>query len=907
MSSKTIEDKTKINTALFDSEAMPANNEATAPNIVTDTSEHFTGNDSEAIFPPRPKFLMLPLDKIAPSPLNPRKHFDPEALEELAASIRTHGVQQPIVVRQHVRDEGTRGGQVSYSIVMGERRWRAASLAGLGTVPALVRTDLDDLAHAELAMEENLRRRDLSIMEEANGYKTLMGLGKKQAEIGEAVGVSQSRIANIIRLLDLPEDVQALIENGKLKTGHGIALARYKDFPELCSAAATIALSNDWSVRSLEGGVLNNMTSAGGDILLRLSGYTKPKFDWETVCKACPFGAYRVEDSRSYCLRPEHYHELSSEATADADAIADAEAERLRAVAATRRADAKTHLAAATTQAEKKAADTELQQATAAANAVKDGLPKTQYGKIQRIGVSDPHACRFGHCPCHIRAVDNYSDHIVDACADPTRQSKVKAAETKTLNVGRKERFAETRRQIDVAPLPAMLNSFTERLAAVACWHSLRNTKKEAKMQIIERLAHDGPEIAALRELLTRQGHDVPDAEAWPVLEAVGLAAMAGITGEVLMRDELLQRYEYGDSDTAKATRTAWVLGNTPQATPSAAPQATHQVETETRLFPCADCKVEDMGAFYVNDGGEETFKSNTEGAWVCDLCQDKRKAGLDETGLDVTRTAPDPLLNCAECGETLGELDWLDNKGEFGLQRMCLPCITGGISGRGNTAECVRCDDELLIDLADGWTRTPQGDLRQGEGALITRKGAIYCLGCAPFVEICRECGCTQEFGCQDLTGGEGCDWAEHNADHPELGLCTVCVAKDPLAPNSGEDPLTPNEISDNGGDADDTEPDVNNEAPLCGCGEPTCLGICGNHSPGDAPDDNLDDWAYPAPEGMDAAKIIDADKMDAEFCRTCSTRPVVAGERDCAYCIALFFRAGTGKEASIGDICNL
>lgn len=737
------------------------------------TSEHFTGNDldsdSEAVFPARPKLLMLPLDKISPWPLNPRKHFDPEALEELAASIRTHGVQQPVVVRQHVENLGTAGGQVSYSIVMGERRWRASRLAGVGTIPALVRTNLDDKQHAMLALEENTKRVDLTAIEEARGYKECMAQGYTQSQIGGAAGVGQSRIANIIRLLELPEDVQALIENGKLKTGHGIALARYKDFPLLCSAAAAATLKNEWSVRSLESGVLNDMASEyrfmlaekEDGLFARLDGYPKPKFDSEAICKACPLAAYRVENNRPYCLRPDHYVQLSREATADADAAANAEAERLRAVAAERQAEAKTHLAEATTPAEKKAADTELQQAKAAALAVKDGLPKTEYSKIEKIGASDPHACRFGQCPCHIKAVDNYNDQIVDACADVSRQSKIKAAETKTANVGRKERFAETRRQIDAAPLPAMLTSLTNRLAAVACWHSLRNAKKEAKMQIIERLAHDGPEIAALRELLTRKGYDVPDAEAWPVLEAVGLAAMAGITGEVLMRDELLQRYEYGDSDTAKATRTAWVLSNTPQATPSVAPQVTHQAEYESRLFPCADCKAEDGGAFWVDLEGQDTFKSNTKGAWVCALCQDKRKDA-----------AADGLV-------------------------------------------CGRCEGPLTPGAFDAGDLVIAGNpLRMSTGELRLPDGRVFCDQCGPT---------TWDNGQPMQT---------------------------PPAPNTG--------------------------------GE----------------DDEASDYE---------PQIMDASKMDAGFCRTCSIRPVVAGEKDCAYCIALFYRAGTGKEARIGDLCNL
>ena len=883
--------KTIPTTTLFDGESSPPNTGDMAPNI-TDASEHLpaasehsTGNtlllnpEGDNYFPPRPKLLMLPLDKVTPSPLNPRKHFDEAGLEELADSIRAHGVQQPIVVRQHVQDLGTQGGQVSYSIVMGERRWRASKIAAVPTIPAIVRTDLNDLAHAELALEENLRRKDLTVMEEARGYALLMELGRKQADIGKGKGVGQSRISNMTRLLELPADVQALIEDGTLKAGHGIALARYAEWPKLCSAIAAKAAQGEMSVRSLEGDILPAMTEARADgLFVCIDAYPKPKFDWETICKACPFGAYRKERDHAYCLRPDHYALLDREANVAADDAARAEAERLRAEAERRQSEAIQAAAAATTPAERKQAEADGKRAQSAAAALQGGLPTTEYGKIERIGPSDPDCCQRGECPCNIKAMDRYAGGLVNACANPEEQRKVKAAQTKAANVGRKDQFDAVREQVDAAATSVSPRQM-ERMAAITSWFVLRNAKQDAKRHAAARLSI-GPHMDDLRALLERRGYDVPDAEAWAVLAEVDITEQVTLTAAVLAYDELLQRYEYGDSDTANATKTAYLLGCTPQATiqpvPQIAPQVNAVASTENVLT------------------GLKTGGISAKNA---------------DTSADVTRTGSDPLLNCAECGETLGELNWLDHNGEFGTQRMCLPCVTGGISGRGSVAECLRCDDELRVDLADGWTRTTEGDLRQGAGALITRKGAIYCRECAPSVEICRECGCTQEFGCQDINGGEGCDWAERNADRPERSLCTACVnvlcqqrwgAGEPVQTES------PEPANDAVPD-DEPEPDVNNDAPLCGCGEPTCLGICGNKSPDDAPDDNLDDWSYPAPESMDSAKIIDADKMDAGFCRTCSIRPVAHGEKDCAYCIALFFRAGTGKEASIGDLCKL
>lgn len=162
----------------------------------------------------------LPIDRVAPNPDQPRRHFDEEALAELAQSIAERGVIQPILVRPH-GDE--------YQIIAGERRWRAAQQAQLHEIPAIVRTAEDDVT-AELALIENIQREDLNALEEANAYRALSeNYQHSQGDIARIVGKSRSHVANLVRLLDLPTEVQQMLLGGKVSMGHARALIGHAD------------------------------------------------------------------------------------------------------------------------------------------------------------------------------------------------------------------------------------------------------------------------------------------------------------------------------------------------------------------------------------------------------------------------------------------------------------------------------------------------------------------------------------------------------------------------------------------------------------------------------------------------------------------------------------------------------
>ncbi len=209
------------------------------------------GRGLDALLPverPQHGFTTLPLDRIAPNPHQPRTHFDEDSLTALADSIREVGVLQPVVVRP-----GLNPGD--YLLVAGERRCRAARVAGLGEVPAIIREESDDTASLTEALIENVQREDLSPLEEAAGYRDLLeNYAMTHEQIAGRVGKSRSAVTNTLRLLQLPAAIQGLLGRGELAAGHARALLALEDDAYAVHVARRAA-AEGWSVRQVEDAV----------------------------------------------------------------------------------------------------------------------------------------------------------------------------------------------------------------------------------------------------------------------------------------------------------------------------------------------------------------------------------------------------------------------------------------------------------------------------------------------------------------------------------------------------------------------------------------------------------------------------------------------------------------------------
>lgn len=185
---------------------------------------------------------LIPIEQITANPDQPRRSFDPAALQELADSLKNRGVLQPLIVRPHPRDDGL------YQIVAGERRWRAAQMAQLHELPVIIR-ELDDTEVLEVAIIENIQRADLNAIEEAASFRQLMDkFGHTQERLAEALNKSRSHIANLLRLLSLPDQVQDWVKEGRLTAGHARALITAPNAAQL----ARRVIDKGMSVRETE-------------------------------------------------------------------------------------------------------------------------------------------------------------------------------------------------------------------------------------------------------------------------------------------------------------------------------------------------------------------------------------------------------------------------------------------------------------------------------------------------------------------------------------------------------------------------------------------------------------------------------------------------------------------------------
>lgn len=209
--------------------------------------DHGPGDAASSIeaTPSEDAVTMLGVDNLQPGKYQPRKFFDEAQLQELSDSIKAHGIMQPILVRPNAEDGS---GSEGYEIIAGERRWRAAKMASLASVPVLIRR-LEESKRLEFALIENVQRQDLNVIEEGEGYQSLIDtFGYTQENLSAIVGKSRSHIANCLRMLNLPEAVSQHVRHGDISAGHARALLKAENPAE----AAKVVIDNELNVRQTE-------------------------------------------------------------------------------------------------------------------------------------------------------------------------------------------------------------------------------------------------------------------------------------------------------------------------------------------------------------------------------------------------------------------------------------------------------------------------------------------------------------------------------------------------------------------------------------------------------------------------------------------------------------------------------
>jgi ParB family chromosome partitioning protein len=238
-------------------------------------NDHFVPKKSDAIF-------WIEIDKIEPNPFQPRREFDESSLNELASSIREHGVLQPILVTKREIDTPT-GLEVSYQLIAGERRWRAAKLVGLSQIPAVIRHAVpDDRLKLELALIENVQREDLNPLDRARAFKQLMEeFNLVQREIAERIGKSREMVANTLRLLALQPEIQTALQEGRITEGHARAILMAGEDPLKQMEVFSAVVMDRLTVREAE----NRARQIGGRIFVprrRAARVADPEMrDWE--------------------------------------------------------------------------------------------------------------------------------------------------------------------------------------------------------------------------------------------------------------------------------------------------------------------------------------------------------------------------------------------------------------------------------------------------------------------------------------------------------------------------------------------------------------------------------------------------------------------------------------------------
>jgi ParB/RepB/Spo0J family partition protein len=476
--------------------------------------EHNGASISQSPPPKNPwQIVVVAVEQIGPSPYQPRMAFDAADMEELVASVKERGIQQPLIVRTArptlVADsKATLNGSLGpdgkaqangkpitngtssstgkptssafrYELVAGERRLRACKQAKRKTIPAIVRDDLSDAQAAELALLENVQRSNLTCIEEARGYKRLMlDFRLKEERLARKVGKSVSTIRELMKLLQLPEAVQSLLWQKKLTAAHGYELLSLDPFERVCLSVAERAVQDKLTATSLSQNLLPNAKTLLKQSLVVELDY-KTKFQWQEECGKCPFKAYVRAGYSSFCLKPEEWVKKQS---------------------------------AALEREEREKLSSELEAATVMEQARKDnsGIVDVEHlmpGSYKDLSFGEPPAGCSPSCSCYRETLDA-SDPMRKrpVCLDPDRYKGLVQAEREAEERARRVKFNALWESAKDKLLADAENADLRRLAVLIAGPILRSMYDEhgyveSWRQGVEQIAEE-LEVSVLEDFL---------------------------------------------------------------------------------------------------------------------------------------------------------------------------------------------------------------------------------------------------------------------------------------------------------------------------------------------------------------------------------------------------------------------
>lgn len=467
----------------------------------------------------------LPIEQIRPSALNPRRTFEAEALQELADSIKEHGLIEPIAVRP--------AGESAYEIIAGERRWRASKLAGLETIVATIH-DVDDATALQLAIIENLHRKDLDPVEEAEGFQALISRGNMtQDDVAAAVNRSREYVANALRLLKLPDVVRDHLREGRLTAAHGRALVKYAPWPKLAEKIAALSISEGYTSKVLEKGIGHN----GGISPWPLRGLLAD-VDRDIDTAALKAAGITVWGESAW-----------DRVTPDVDRYA-------AVVANIRKAQ----------QAEQQREMQKLRDQAKAEGKPIIKLEKLDYRTYERLDSTlAPKACGPS-CPCYTQAMGHGGEGVVSICTDPARFNKLKTAETRDAGKERKAAARSRAEELDrlLAAAPAADVYGLAVVAAERIWQA----RKKVGQRLIRDHCAGVLDPSVLDSYETRRG-------GYPQLAQLPIENLLRIIVQSYLLNDMQDHIEYG----AMSASLGWYMEQA-----AASPLPTDPRELQTRL-----------------------------------------------------------------------------------------------------------------------------------------------------------------------------------------------------------------------------------------------------------------------------------------------------------------------------------